>query len=152
MLGAMAISEGALRISIGVVAAVNLAIGLWAGIAPGSFYDELATYGAENGHFLGDIASAYLGMGIALLVAVYRASWRVPILAATALFWAIHALNHLGDIDEASSDAQGISDTILLALGAAAIGYLAWVATRRQVEQDRGQVEHDRPEFEQDRP
>jgi hypothetical protein len=126
------VSEQALRISVAAVAAVNLAIGLWAGIAPGSFYDQVATYGAENGHFLGDIASAYLGIGIALAIAVSRPSWRVPALAATALFWAIHALNHLGDVDEASSDAKGVTDTILIALGAAAIGYLAWAASRGQ--------------------
>jgi hypothetical protein len=138
------LSEGALRISIGVVAAVNLAIGLYAGIAPGSFYEEIGTYGAENGHYVGDIASAYLAIGIALVVAVYRASWRVPVLAATALFWAIHALNHLGDIDEASSDGKGIADTVMIALGAVAIGYLAWVATRRQVDEDRRRLEEDR--------
>jgi hypothetical protein len=134
------VSERALRISVAVVAAVNLAIGLWAGIAPGSFYDEIATYGAENGHFLGDIASAYLGIGIVLAIAVSRPSWRVPALAATALFWGIHALNHLGDVDEASSDAKGITDAILIALGAAAIAYLAWTASRRQ-----GDEVHRRP-------
>lgn len=130
-------SEQALRISVAVVAAVNLGIGLWAGIAPGSFYDDVATYGAENGHFLGDIASAYLGMGIALAIAVYLPSWRVTALTATALFWGIHALNHLGDVDEASSDAKGITDTILIALGAAAIGYLAWAASRRKRDEAR---------------
>ena len=130
-------SEQALRISVAVVAAVNLAIGLWAGIAPGSFYDDVATYGAENGHFLGDIASAYLGIGIALAIAVYRPSWRVTALTATALFWGFHALNHLGDVDEASSDAKGITDTILIALGAAAIGYLAWAASRRERDEAR---------------
>jgi hypothetical protein len=131
------VSEQTLRISVAAVAAVNLAIGLWAGIAPSSFYDQIATYGAENGHFLGDIASAYLGIGIALAIAVSRPSWRVPALAATALFWAIHALNHLGDVDEASSDAKGVTDTILIALGAAAIGYLAWAASRGQREEVR---------------
>lgn len=137
-------SERALQISVAAVAAVNLAIGLYAGIAPGSFYDEIATYGAENGHFLGDIASAYLGIGVALVVAIYRPSWRVPVLVATALFWAIHALNHLGDIDEASSDAKGISDTILIAVGAAAIAYLGRIASRQGVEPERAQLEEDR--------
>ena len=127
-------SEGALRISIAVVAVVNLAIGLYAGIAPGAFQEHVATYGAENGHLIGDIATAYLAIGVGLAIAVARPSWRVPILLTTALWWALHALNHLGDIDEASSHGKGVSDTILIGLGAAAVGYLGWVAARGQVE------------------
>ena len=53
-------TEGTLRIAIAVVAAVNLAIGLFAAIAPGSFYEEIGTYGAENGHYVGDVAAFYL--------------------------------------------------------------------------------------------
>lgn len=131
-------SERALRIAIGAVAAVNLAIGLYAGIAPGSFYDKIATYGAENGHFVGDIATAYLAIGVGLVIAISRPGWRVPLLAVTAIWWGLHALNHLGDIDEASSDAKGIADTIEIGLGAVAIGYLGWVAAKRDVTEEGG--------------
>jgi hypothetical protein len=130
------VTEGTLRIAIAVVAAVNLAIGLFAAIAPGSFYEEIGTYGAENGHYVGDVAAFYLAAGVGLVVAVSRPSWRVPVLAVVALWWGLHALNHLGDVNEASSDGKGITDTILIAAGAIAIGYLARVASRDQVARD----------------
>lgn len=126
-------TEGTLRIAILVVAAVNLATGVFAAVAPGAFYDQIGTYGAENGHYVGDVAAFYLAAGVGLLVAANRPPWRVPVLAVVALWWALHALNHLGDVGEASSDGKGITDTILIAAGAAAIGSLAWVATRVQV-------------------
>jgi hypothetical protein len=132
------VSEGTLRIAIAVVAAVNLVIGLFAAIAPGSFYEEIGTYGAENGHYVGDVAAFYLAAGAGLVIAALRPSWRVPMLAVVAFWWALHALNHLGDIGEASSDGKGLSDTILIAAGAAAIGYLAWVASRDQVARESG--------------
>ena len=131
-------SESTLRIAIAVVAAVNLAIGLFAAIAPGSFFEEIGTYGAENGHYVGDVAAFYLAAGVGLVLAVSRPSWRVPVLVLVALWWGLHALNHLGDINEASSDGKGISDTILIGAGAAAIGYLALVASRDQGARDAG--------------
>ena len=131
-------SESALRTSIAVVAAANLAIGLFAAIAPGAFYDEIGTYGAENGHYVGDVAAFYLAAGLALIVAVARPSWRVPVLALVAVWWGLHALNHLGDIDEASSDGKGITDALLIAAGAVAIGYLGWMASKDQVARDPG--------------
>jgi len=130
------VTEGTLRVAIAVVAAVNLATGLFAAIAPGSFYEEIGTYGAENGHYIGDVAAFYLAAGAGLVIAVSRPSWRVPMLAVVALWWALHALNHLGDVNEASSDGKGITDTILIAAGAAAIAYLGWVASRDQVARD----------------
>src|SRR5918995_2051738 len=120
-------SERAVRIAIIAVAAVNLATGLFAAIAPGTFFEEIGPYGAENGHYVCDLAAFYLAAGLGLVIAAGRPSWRVPMLAIAAVWWALHALNHLGDIGEASSDGKGIADTVLIALGAAAIGYLAWV-------------------------
>ena len=129
-------SESTLRIAIGVIAAVNLAIGLFAAIAPGSFYEEIGTYGAENGHYVGDVAAFYLAAGLALVVAISRPGWRVPVLALVAIWWGLHALNHLGDVNEASSDGKGITDTILIAAGAVAIGYLGYLASKEQVARD----------------
>ena len=129
-------SESTLRAAILIVAAVNLAIGLFAAIAPGSFFEEVGTYGAENGHYVGDVAAFYIAAGAGLVVSVVRPAWRVPMLAVVAFWWALHALNHLGDIDQASSDGKGLSDTILIAAGAAAIGYLGWIASRDQVARD----------------
>jgi len=123
-------SERVMRISIAIAAVINLATGLYAGIAPGSFQEEVATYGAENGHLIGDIATAYLAIGLGLAIAIWRPSWRVPTLAIAAVWTGLHALNHLGDISEASNDGKGITDTILLGVGALLLAYLAWIAWR----------------------
>jgi hypothetical protein len=43
-----------------------------------------------------------------------------------AIWYGVHAVNHLFDIGEAESSARGAIDTILIALGA---GLLAWLAS-----------------------
>jgi hypothetical protein len=126
----VAVSERALRIAIGAVAAVNLAIGVFAAVAPGAFFEQVGTYGAKNTHYVGDVAAFYLAAGLGLLATIRLPSWRVPLLAVVALWWGLHALNHVGDIGQASSSAKGVADTALIALGAAAIGSLAWMAAR----------------------
>jgi hypothetical protein len=65
-----------------------------------------------------------------VLIAALRPAWRAPILYLGALWYALHALNHLFDIDEARSDARGAADTILIALGAALTFWLARVSER----------------------
>ncbi len=129
-------SERWIRAAILAIAAVNLAVGLYAGIAPGSFFDHIGDYGARNTHYVGDVASFYIAAGLGLLVAAARPSWRVPLLAVVALWWALHALNHLVDIGQASSDGKGVRDTLLIGLGAAAIAYVGWECARRQPEGD----------------
>ena len=49
-------------------------------------------------HFLRDLATFQAGIGIALLAAVGRPSWRVPILFAALVQSALHTVNHLFDI------------------------------------------------------
>jgi hypothetical protein len=81
-----------------LLALVQLFLGAFLAIAPGTFVDTLAPYGSSEDHFLRDIATFYLAMGAALLLAVRRVSWRVPILFLVALQYAIHTINHLIDI------------------------------------------------------
>jgi hypothetical protein len=131
-------SNTSVRAAIVAIAAVNLAIGLYAAIAPGAFFRHVGTYGVENGHYVGDVSTAYLAIGAGLLASIRWWRWRVPLLAVTSLWWLLHALNHLGDIDQASSTGKGITDTVLIALGAAAIGYLGYVCSKREVERDAG--------------
>ena len=56
-----------------------------------------------------------IAYGIALLLAVGRASWRAPLLYLGALWYAFHALNHIFDVGEAVSSARGWADTLLIA-------------------------------------
>ena len=124
------LTESTLRTTIGVLGGFHVLEGLYMLLAPGSFYSRIGTYGLENTHYVGDVGSFVIAFGAALLLAVGRPSWRAPVLTVGALWYAFHALNHLFDIDEARSTARGVIDTLLLALGAVLLAWLANVAQR----------------------
>ena len=124
------ISERAMRAVLVVLGVLNAASGALALVAPGTFFDEIGRYGVENEHYVGDVGAFVLAFGIAVLVAVQRPSWRVPVLALGAIWYGFHALNHAFDVDEARSDARGIVDTIYIGIGALLFAYLARAAAR----------------------
>lgn len=93
------LDEKRIRQALVLLAAVQLFLGAFLVIAPGTFVDKLAPYGSgADDHFLRDLGTFYLAMGAALLLAVRRVSWRVPVLFLIALQYAIHTINHLIDI------------------------------------------------------
>ena len=119
-----------MRLTVGALAGLHLALGLWMVLGPGSFYDAIGTYGLENTHYVGDLGTFVLAYGIALALAVGRPTWRAPLLALGAAWYALHAVNHAFDVGEARSDGRGIADTVILAAGAAALAWLAAAADR----------------------
>jgi phage-related holin len=96
-----AVKERRLRLVIAYLGITQLALGLFQVIAPGTFFDLIADYGEENDHFLRDISTFYLALGVVLLVAVERPGWRIPTLAFGVLQYALHTINHLVDIGDA---------------------------------------------------
>lgn len=123
-------SEGALRVTLWVVAVVQIGLGLLGLVAPGPFFDEIGPYAPQNDHYIGDLGAYNLAAGFGVAMAAMRPEWRVPILVVGAVLNGLHAVNHLFDIGEASSDAKGIFDTVSLALIAAGSAYLAEVSSR----------------------
>src|SRR5919108_3614325 len=103
-------SERGLRIILIVLAAFHVALGAYMVIDSGGFFDRVGQYGIRNDHYTGDLAAVYLGYGAALAFAATRPRWRAPLLLFAALWYGAHAVNHLFDIEEAESDARGISD------------------------------------------
>jgi hypothetical protein len=88
-----------MRQALFLLAGVQLFLGLFLVIAPGTFVDKLANYGrGSDDHFLRDVGTFYLAMGAALLLVVRRPTWRVPVLFLVALQYALHTVNHLIDI------------------------------------------------------
>ena len=63
-----------------VIGVLNAASGALALIAPDTFFDQVGHYGVENSHYVGDVGAFVLAFGVAVLVAVRRPSWRVPVL------------------------------------------------------------------------
>ena len=123
-----------MRAVLVVLGVLNAASGALALIAPGTFFDEIGRYGVENLHYVGDVGAFTAAAGAGLIVAAYRPAWRVPVLALATIEFALHAINHAFDTDEARSDARGIADTVLLALGAVGSAYLARAAERLQAQ------------------
>jgi hypothetical protein len=119
-----------MRLTLGLAGGVNLALGLLALIAPGTFFDEIGSYGVKNTHYVGDVGAFTAAAGIGLLLAVNRPSWRAPLLWVGAIWFGLHALNHLFDIGEAKSDARGAFDTAALALIGVLTAFLARDAER----------------------
>lgn len=119
-----------MRVVVGALGVFHLLLGGWQLLAPASFFTAIGPYGAENTHYVGDLGAFIAAYGIALLLAVGRPAWRTPLLAVGAIWYALHAINHLFDIGEARSDLRGIADTLLIALGAAVLAWLAAVAAR----------------------
>lgn len=79
----------------------QLALGALMALAPGTFFEAVADFGVRNDHYLRDVSTFYLALGVVLLVAVDRPAWRTPALAFGALQYGIHALNHLLDVGDA---------------------------------------------------
>ena len=82
-------------------AAGQVVIGLLLWLTPGFFFDEIGPYGERNDHYMADVATWYLALGMVAFVAIRRASWRVPVLAFALIQYALHSLNHLIDLGEA---------------------------------------------------
>ena len=124
-------SERSLQIGLVFFGALNLLTGLSQLFAPGWFFDNIGPYGLQNDHYIGDVGAFYIAAGAALLLSVSRPSWRPPLLYMSAAWYAIHAINHAFTVgDDNKSDAHGIAQTILLAIGAAALAYMASASDR----------------------
>ena len=104
--------------------AVQLVLGLLLWITPGFFFDEIGPYGARNDHYMGDLGTWYIALGVAALVAVRRPRWRVPVLALALVQNTLHVLNHAIDVGEADPEWLGPVNLVLIALTSV---LLAWM-------------------------
>lgn len=78
---------------------VALVAGLFAFVAPLSFFELLAEYtGQPNAHLIRDVGAAYVSAGVALSWAAFRPAWRGPLVSVAAIFLLLHALGHVIDL------------------------------------------------------
>lgn len=113
-----------LTVGIALFAAIQLGLALFMAASPHGFYTAVGPFGAYNAHYIRDVSSFYAAIGIGLLIAVRRVSWRVPVLALTTIQYALHSVNHLVDIGNAHPAWTGYFDFFSLA---AATVLLAWL-------------------------
>jgi hypothetical protein len=109
---------------------VQVALGLALWLAPGTFFEEIGPYGVRNDHYMGDLATLYLALGAAALVAVVRPRWRVPVLVIALFQYVLHSVNHLIDVGDADPGWLGPANLISLAATAVLLGWMLRVAMR----------------------
>jgi hypothetical protein len=125
-------NEARLRTILLVAAVYHVLLGAFMFFAPGAFYDTLGKFPPRNDHYTKDVATLYVALGVAFYISVHRRSWRTPLLVFAALEYALHAVNHLVDVHQASSDLTGWFDFFALAAIALVLGALASFAWRVQ--------------------
>lgn len=113
---------------IAVLGAYHLALGALMALAPRRFFDAVATYGAYNDHYIRDVSTVYLALGVLLLAAASRPGWQAPLLAFAALQYALHLVNHLIDIGDADPGWLGPFNAVALAL---VLALTAWLLRAR---------------------
>jgi len=122
----------ALRPLLALLGAYHLLLGVVMVLAPRTFFDEVAAYGAYNDHYIRDVATFYLALGAVLLVAVGRTAWQVPLLVFALLQYGLHVLNHLWDIGDADPGWLGPANAVSLALIAAVLVWLLRGGSERE--------------------
>ena len=113
---------------LAVFGAVQLVLGLLLWLFPGFFFDEVGPYGVRNDHYMGDLATWYLALGAATLVAVRDARWRVPVLAVALIQNTLHVVNHAIDVGDADPDWLGPVNLVSLALTSLLLAWMLKVA------------------------
>lgn len=114
-----------MSVGIAAFAAVELGLALFMALAPHAFYAEgIGGFDSYNPHYIRDVASFEGAIGIALVLALRRSSWRVPVLALTTMQFTLHSLNHLIDIGNAHPVWTGYLDFFSLAGASVLLGWL----------------------------
>ena len=115
-------------------AGYHLALAAWMAASPHSFFAALGGFGTLNEHYIRDTATFEAALGVGLLVAVRRPSWRVPVLAVVAVQFALHSINHLLDIGSAHPAWTGYFDFFSLAASSALLLWLLALARKSELE------------------
>jgi hypothetical protein len=117
-------------VTAGVVllAIYDLGLAIFMAASPHSFFTNVGPFGARNDHYIRDTATFSAAIGVGLLIALRRPSWRVPMLAISTVQFALHSVNHLVDIERAHPAWNGYFDFFALALTTIVLAWLLRLA------------------------
>jgi hypothetical protein len=127
------LSESGFRAVLLAFGVSQLALAAWMIVSPGSFFDAIAGFGGQNDHYIRDNATFPLAIGIGLLLAAGRPSWRFPVLLVSAVWYLAHAVNHLVDIGDSDPDWVGPADFVVILVTGLLLAWLASVAAHSDV-------------------
>lgn len=123
-----------LRLWCAAIGLLIAAQGVWAFVSPRSFYDTLAEFEPFNAHFIRDIGSLQIAVGIAGAVVALRVSALVVGLTGLATFQVVHVISHVVDRDAGGRPGFDIPALSIPAL----ITVAALVVAVRRAATDRG--------------
>ena len=86
-----------LRLLVLVAGLLLLTSGLWAMLAPDSFYAVVATYPPYNRHLIHDLGAFLLGLGATLGLALALSDALLAALSGNAIAGAAHFVSHVVD-------------------------------------------------------
>jgi hypothetical protein len=132
------ITDQPLRIGMAALALYHVALAAFMAAAPHAFYTSLGPFGAYNSHYVRDTATFEAALGLGLLIAISRVSWRVPVLAVVTAQFALHTINHLLDVDRAHPAWIGWFDFLALLLATVLLGTLLAQARRPHAHRKQG--------------
>lgn len=115
------------RLWAAVVGAFFGVQGVWAFVAPHSFFEALATFEPYNEHFVRDIGAIQIGVGTAGVVGALRVRAVVVGLAGLVAFQVLHVVSHVVDRHAGGRPGFDIPALSLVALiTAVALGVALW--------------------------
>lgn len=104
-----------------------VAVGIWAFIAPQSFYESVAVFPPYNQHFLQDVGSFQIGLGAVLLLAVAAPGDGLAIaLLGVAVGQAAHTVSHVIGRNLGGNPSTDIPLLAILTVLPAAAGVAQW--------------------------
>jgi uncharacterized membrane protein len=124
----MTSARRALPALLTVFAVAQLILGALLWLTPGFFHDEIGPYGPRNDHYMGDVATWYLALGVLALIAARRPVWRAPVLLLALIQYGLHSVNHLIDIGEADPEWLGPFNFASLAITTLLLWWMFTVA------------------------
>ena len=116
------------QVALIAAGALYLVVGVLAFLVPGTFYTELAAYPPENQHFIRDVGTWNVALGIAALYAAGRAAWRRPMLWIVAIQYALHTISHAIDAGDTDPEWQSWLALVTFAIGTVVLAALAFRA------------------------
>jgi hypothetical protein len=118
------VREWVVRVVLVVWAAVSVQLGIWAALAPRSFYDDFPGFGREwvrvdglyNEHLVRDFGALNLALAVVTIAALITLSRPLVIAVAVAwLAWSVpHFVYHLRHLDMFSSTGDKVANVFLL--------------------------------------
>lgn len=119
-----------MRAALIVIGAYHLSLGALMVLAPDTFFAQIGPFGVQNDHYIRDTATYNLAAAAVLFAAARLRSWRVPVLTFLVIQFALHSINHLVDIDEATPESLGVADFVGLLAGTVLLALLLLAARR----------------------